>query len=107
MARINNTIDFDVLKKFNQQGPRYTSYPTAPLFSPEFTGGDYTREIVETNKAADGAADLALFSLSVLCEKLCFFCGCNMRVTHDRSLIHQYNEYLKERDRPASAGDRR
>ena len=38
--RMNSTkaIDFDVLKSFNQQGPRYTSYPTAPLFSPEFTG---------------------------------------------------------------------
>ncbi len=35
-------IDFGVLKKFNQQGPRYTSYPTAPLFSTEFTPDDYS-----------------------------------------------------------------
>lgn len=109
MASKNNTIDFDVLKKFNQQGPRYTSYPTAPLFSPEFTGDDYTREIVETNTDSKGQP-ISLYFHFPFCEKLCFFCGCNMRVTHDRSLISQYNEYLKKEIdllRPAIAGDRR
>ncbi|CAN5530641.1 oxygen-independent coproporphyrinogen III oxidase [soil metagenome] len=95
MAHIDNTIDFEVLKKFNQQGPRYTSYPTAPLFSPEFTGGDYFREIVDTNTSADGQP-ISLYFHFPFCEKLCFFCGCNMRVTHDRSLITQYSEYLKK-----------
>ncbi len=109
MAHISNTIDFDVLKKFNQQGPRYTSYPTAPLFSREFTGVDYTREIVDTNTAV-GGGPISLYFHFPFCEKLCFFCGCNMRVTHDRGLIHQYNEYLKrEIDllRPAIADDRK
>ena len=44
MVNFGNKIDFEVLKKFNQQGPRYTSYPTAPLFSKSFTGEDYSRE---------------------------------------------------------------
>ena len=95
MANNNNTINFDVLKKFNQQGPRYTSYPTAPLFSSEFTGGDYVREIVDTNTGSVGQP-LSLYFHFPFCEKLCFFCGCNMRVTHDRSLIHEYNNYLKK-----------
>ena len=94
---IKNTaaIDFEVLKKFNQQGPRYTSYPTAPLFSPAFTGGDYTREIIDTNTGSLGQP-ISLYFHFPFCEKLCFFCGCNMRVTHDRSLIREYNEYLKK-----------
>ena len=91
----SKAIDFDVLKKFNQQGPRYTSYPTAPLFSKEFTAADFTREIVETNASPDGQP-LSLYFHFPFCEKLCYFCGCNMRVTHDRSLIRQYNEYLKK-----------
>lgn len=95
MTSNNNTINFEVLKKFNQQGPRYTSYPTAPLFSSEFTFRDYTAEIVDTNAASDGQA-LSLYFHFPFCEKLCFFCGCNMRVTHDRSLIQEYNEYLKK-----------
>ncbi len=95
MMNGSKAIDFDVLKKFNQQGPRYTSYPTAPLFSAEFTASDYKREIVETNATPDGQP-LSLYFHFPFCEKLCYFCGCNMRVTHDRSQIHQYNDYLKK-----------
>jgi oxygen-independent coproporphyrinogen-3 oxidase len=93
--KIPDKIDFDVLKRFNQQGPRYTSYPTAPVFTPEFTGEDFTREIVETN-ADGGARPLSLYFHFPFCAKLCYFCGCNMRVTHDRGLIRQYNDYLKK-----------
>lgn len=88
-------IDFDVMKKFNQQGPRYTSYPTAPLFSHEFTAKDFKREIVDTNQSPDGQP-LSLYFHFPFCEKLCYFCGCNMMVTHDREKIRQYNEYLKK-----------
>ena len=90
----SSKIDFDVLKRFNQQGPRYTSYPTAPMFSPEFTDEEFKREIAETN-ADDDASPLSLYFHFPFCAKLCYFCGCNMRVTHDRSLISQYNDYVK------------
>src|ERR1051325_8191097 len=89
------TIDFDVLKKFNQQGPRYTSYPTAPMFSAAFGPADFSSEIAHTN-TSDDAQSLSLYFHFPFCEKLCYFCGCNMRVTHDRALISQYNEYLKK-----------
>ncbi len=95
MVNFGNTIDFEVLKKFNQQGPRYTSYPTAPLFSKSFTGEDYTREIVETNQVI-GNQPLSLYFHFPFCEKLCYLCACNMRVTRDRTLISQYNDYLKK-----------
>jgi oxygen-independent coproporphyrinogen III oxidase len=86
-------IDFDVLKRFNQQGPRYTSYPTAPVFSSEFTAENYKQEIIDTNKDSD--RPLSLYFHFPFCAKLCYFCGCNMRVTHDRKLITQYNDYIK------------
>lgn len=90
----NREVDFDVLKRFNQQGPRYTSYPTAPVFSSDFTADSFKKEIVETNKSSD--RPLSLYFHFPFCAKLCYFCGCNMRVTHDRKLISEYNEYLKK-----------
>jgi len=90
----SNIVDFDVLKRFNQQGPRYTSYPTAPVFSSDFTARDFKNEIVKTNKASD--RPLSLYFHFPFCAKLCYFCGCNMRVTHDRKLISEYNSYLKK-----------
>jgi oxygen-independent coproporphyrinogen-3 oxidase len=90
-----NKIDINVLKKFNQPGPRYTSYPTAPLFSPEFKAEDFTREIAETNSEPNDSA-LSLYFHFPFCEKLCYFCGCNMMVTQNRQMIGEYNEYLKK-----------
>ncbi len=90
----SKTIDYDVLKRFNSQGPRYTSYPTAPMFSEEFTADDFKREIIDTNKETD--RPLSLYFHFPFCAKLCYFCGCTMRVTHDRKLIGQYNDYLKK-----------
>ena len=92
---MQSRIDFNVLRKFNQQGPRYTSYPTAPLFSPDFTSGDLVNEIAEMNKSPDGQG-VSLYFHFPFCEKLCYFCGCNMMVTRDRSLIRRYNDYLRK-----------
>jgi oxygen-independent coproporphyrinogen-3 oxidase len=88
-------IDIDVLKKFNQPGPRYTSYPTAPLFSPDFTADDFRNEIINTNFDTN-SSDISLYFHFPFCESLCYFCGCNMMVSRDRRLIREYNEYLKK-----------
>lgn len=88
-------LDVDILKKFNQPGPRYTSYPTAPVFSEDFTADDFLAEIVETNRRAD-ATDLSLYFHFPYCDTLCYFCGCNMMVTQKREQIDEYNQYLKK-----------
>jgi oxygen-independent coproporphyrinogen-3 oxidase len=89
-----DTIDFDVLKRFNRPGPRYTSYPTAPVFSPEFSAEEFRNEIVATNSNGTDTP-LSLYFHFPFCAKLCYFCGCNMRVTHDRALIRKYLDHLK------------
>jgi oxygen-independent coproporphyrinogen III oxidase len=91
----NTDIDFKVLKRFNQQGPRYTSYPTAPVFSDKFTQDAFIDEIRDTNSESSNQP-LSLYFHFPFCEKLCYFCGCNMRVTHDRALIKEYIGYLKK-----------
>lgn len=90
-----SNIDIEVLKKFNRPGPRYTSYPTAPLFSPDFTDDDFEREIEETNSVSADHG-LSLYFHFPFCEKLCYFCGCNMMVTRERGRISEYNKYLKK-----------
>ena len=89
------SIDVALLKKYSGQGPRYTSYPTAPLFSNSFGPKEYKHEIQTTNEA-DGNADLSLYFHFPYCDTLCYFCGCTMLVTHDQSLIRNYNDFLKK-----------
>ncbi|MFN2501225.1 MAG: oxygen-independent coproporphyrinogen III oxidase [Pyrinomonadaceae bacterium] len=109
MSASADTIDLDLLKKFNQQGPRYTSYPTAPVFSSDFTAADFINEIRDTNTDTF-AGPISLYFHFPFCAKLCYFCGCNMSVSNDRSLIGEYNDYLKKEIdllKPLISDDRR
>jgi oxygen-independent coproporphyrinogen-3 oxidase len=87
-------IDIDLIKKYDQPGPRYTSYPTAPHFNASFTHKDYLDEIIRTNQGQD-LPDLSLYFHLPFCDTLCYFCGCNMIVTRSRDRISKYIEYLK------------
>lgn len=92
MPQFKNT-DISLMTKYNKQGPRYTSYPTAPMFSHDFTAENFKQEIIDTNKAEDGS-DLSLYMHFPYCDTLCYFCGCTMLVTRDRDSIKKYNEYI-------------
>jgi oxygen-independent coproporphyrinogen-3 oxidase len=89
-------IDFDIelIKKYDQPGPRYTSYPTAPHFHEGFTAESYLDEIVRTNTGAV-KPPLSLYFHLPFCDTLCYFCGCNMIITRNRDRIKEYIKYVK------------
>lgn len=88
-------VDVDLLKKYDRPGPRYTSYPTAPLFNESFGADDYRRAIADSNQF-DSKSDLSLYFHFPFCDTLCYFCGCTMMVTRDRHRIEEYLVYLKK-----------
>jgi oxygen-independent coproporphyrinogen III oxidase len=88
------TIEIETLRRVDKPGPRYTSYPTAPLFSSDFTAEDFLSEIQRTNTET-GKADLSIYLHLPFCDTLCYFCGCTMIVTRSRDRIKEYNDYLK------------
>ncbi len=88
-------VDLALLKKYDRPGPRYTSYPTAPLFSNAFTAADFRHAIAATNPPAS-TSDLSLYFHFPFCDTLCYFCGCTMLVTRDRNRIEEYNTSLKK-----------
>jgi len=90
-----SNVDLHLLRKYDRPGPRYTSYPTAPLFNPAFTADDFGREIVATNLART-TGDVSLYFHFPFCDTLCYFCGCTMLITRDRDRIEDYNRYLRK-----------
>ena len=40
----------DLLKKYNQSGPRYTSYPPATFFDSKFGNSDHEKYIIQSNQ---------------------------------------------------------
>lgn len=83
------TVDWELLAKYDTSGPRYTSYPTAPQFTENFSENDLKQTIQSSNPTP-----LSLYFHLPFCESVCFFCGCNVTFTADRSRPHAYTESL-------------
>ena len=89
-------VQFDaaLIRKLSQQGPRYTSYPTADRFAESFSVGDYLQAV--SNVRAMGARNpLSLYVHIPFCDTVCYYCACNKIVTKNRSRAEVYLTYLK------------
>ncbi|WP_320033977.1 oxygen-independent coproporphyrinogen III oxidase [Halarcobacter sp.] len=85
-------IDFKKFEKYSKPGPRYTSYPTAPEFSEEFTEQD----LKEYYKNQSDDRNLSLYIHLPFCRSACYFCGCNVIFTSKEDKKVKYIEYLKK-----------
>ncbi len=88
-------VSLDLLKKYDRPGPRYTSYPTAPHFHSDFGPAAYEAEIRRTNEA-DNPPDISLYFHFPFCKTLCYYCACNVIITHNPRRIEEYLYLLKK-----------
>ncbi|MGH7496610.1 MAG: oxygen-independent coproporphyrinogen III oxidase [bacterium] len=88
-------LNLELLSKYDRPGPRYTSYPTAPHFAESFGADSFYDEIIRTNQCEPGARGLSLYFHLPFCDTLCYFCGCNMIITHNPRRIDQYLDHLE------------
>lgn len=81
-----------VLEKYNRPGPRYTSYPTAPVWKDDFGPDDLEKYYAI---ADERATPLSLYMHLPFCESLCLFCACNVSIQKDKSVAIPYLAALK------------
>jgi len=91
MAKLE--VDLGLVAKYNQPGPRYTSYPTAPHFSEAVTW-PLLLDLVRANNQTE--RELSLYFHLPFCQSLCWFCGCTTVITHDQGKSAIYLGYLKK-----------
>lgn len=85
-------ISPDFLALYNRPGPRYTSYPTAPVWRDDFGPTD----LEGAYERADAAGTpISMYMHLPFCESLCLFCACNVVITKDHSVAPPYLETLK------------
>lgn len=88
-------VSLDLIKKYNVQGPRYTSYPTAVQFKEATESG--RRELVsyleEHNRSA---REISLYFHIPFCFSLCWYCGCTKVITRDRDRGDLYIDFLEK-----------
>ena len=86
-------VSEEFLARYNRPGPRYTSYPTAPVWKEDFGPADLERAFA----AADSTqTPLSLYMHLPFCESLCLFCACNVVISKDKSVLPPYLSTLKK-----------
>lgn len=89
-----SNIDIELLKKYDKPGPRYTSYPTAPLFTQEYTPQWFKEDLLINNSSS--THPLSLYFHIPFCDTLCYFCGCTTIITPNSDHLKKYIDYLKK-----------
>ncbi|MFN3713174.1 MAG: oxygen-independent coproporphyrinogen III oxidase [Alcanivoracaceae bacterium] len=94
----------DLIRRYGEQGPRYTSYPTALQFHEEVTAEDYWQALQQGNLAR---RPLSLYLHIPFCQHVCYYCACNRVVTADTARADQYlKRLLRELSMKAEHVDR-
>ena len=83
--------DLALIGKYNQPGPRYTSYPPANYFKDGVEAGQAAHAIAEEGQPG---GDLSLYLHLPFCRSLCWYCACNTIITTQQQQSAKYIQYL-------------
>jgi oxygen-independent coproporphyrinogen III oxidase len=86
-------FDAGLIARYDINGPRYTSYPTAPHFHERFTHEDLRRIAQASNEDPIPRA-LSVYVHIPFCLSPCFYCGCTRIITRDRTRADSYLGHL-------------
>jgi oxygen-independent coproporphyrinogen-3 oxidase len=85
-------VSEEFLARYNRPGPRYTSYPTAPVWNDSFGPADLEKVHEEAERAK---SPVSLYMHIPFCESLCLFCACNVIIQKDKRVSPPYLDILK------------
>ncbi|HYL64372.1 MAG TPA: oxygen-independent coproporphyrinogen III oxidase [Candidatus Methylomirabilis sp.] len=85
-------VSEEFLSRYNRPGPRYTSYPTAPVWNDSFGPADLEEVHAEADRAR---TPVSLYMHIPFCESLCLFCACNVIIQKDKRVAPPYLDVLK------------
>lgn len=86
-------FDQELIKKYDKSGPRYTSYPTAPQFTTDFTAETLERCIQRSNMEII-PRPLSLYIHIPYCDTICYYCACNKIITKNHDVSEEYLQLL-------------
>lgn len=87
-------MNSDLIKKYNQAAPRYTSYPPANHFTEAINSTHYERAIIESNSFEP--KNISFYLHIPFCKKMCFYCGCNTCPLGKQDQVTNYINALKK-----------
>ncbi|MFC0263584.1 oxygen-independent coproporphyrinogen III oxidase [Fontibacter flavus] len=98
-----NTISEKLIQKYNVPAPRYTSYPTVPLWSNDLNERGWISMVKKAYEDFGDEEGITLYIHLPYCESLCTYCGCNKRITKNHavetpyitSIMNEWDAYLR------------
>jgi len=93
MAGIAAEVTPELLQEMNKPGPRYTSYPTAPHFTPGFGVKEMEAALARFGREP-AERPLSLYVHLPFCATLCLFCACNTVITKKAGVAARYLDAL-------------
>lgn len=86
-------MNLDIIRRYGESRlPRYTSYPTAPRFSPSIGAGTYRDWLAAIPKSDP----VSLYLHVPFCRSMCWYCGCHTTITQKDAPILDYLTVLKQ-----------
>jgi oxygen-independent coproporphyrinogen-3 oxidase len=92
-ATENLVFDPQIIRRFDVNGPRYTSYPTADRFVEAFDSDAAKLWLGKRNIGAV-SRPLSLYFHIPFCNTICYYCACNKIITKDHGRSAKYLKYL-------------
>jgi oxygen-independent coproporphyrinogen-3 oxidase len=82
------SVDPAQIQRLSKPGPRYTSYPTAPIWSDSVGPAQALEAFDRASQAAE--QPLSVYVHLPFCIRRCLFCGCTVEITNQPSRVDQY-----------------
>ena len=97
------TTKIDLIKKYNVPVPRYTSYPTVPLWADDLSERGWVSMVKKSYEDFGEKEGITLYIHLPYCESLCTYCGCNKRISKNHavetpyitSILNEWSAYLE------------
>ena len=86
-------FDPQLIRRFDVNGPRYTSYPTADRFVEAFNA-DALESWLGQRTVGGFGRPLSLYFHIPFCNTICYYCACNKIITKDHGSSEKYLKYL-------------
>jgi oxygen-independent coproporphyrinogen III oxidase len=85
---------FDLLKKYDIPVPRYTSYPTVPVWNQTIDPTRWKKTFKDQFRISNQSNGISLYIHLPFCESLCTYCGCNKKITTNHNVEAEYIEAI-------------